>query len=562
MWKQRATSAVREVVDDFIEAEQMIGIDHVGVWWSLGLDGYMALDLDGFEPEWWAELPETAVNETRRGRHLIYRQPSGHTIGNGDSKFPTKGWGEVRGAGGYVVVWWPGDRPGFDVAELERVVEFPRPDWLTDAGDERPGVSPAALQAFKSEHTAGDGSGINGFRTKLEARPFGSSRNKWATDVACWIAREAAAGLVPAAEAFAALEQWWVSVSGPEMGEDGVLKTRKLTMREIVRIECWAIGQLTPERIAGMAPSSERDDELLLELIDWSVVHDPADDLIEGYLMPGRWTQNVVGAKGGKSTWTMWLATELSEGRDPIDGTPVVPVTVLYCDAEMGRRDLESLIRDMGHDPVALVNLHCSDFRPRLDTTLGAGLLLGRVDQLGARAVVLDGLNGFIDPEATENTDPPWRQIFERTVQPLKARGVAVLSNDNMGKDPAKGSRGNSAKNDKADGVVYLKKTDQGLQLTTTFQRAGAYFDTLHLNAEGFDRSKRIRYWRGLGGVPAGTLDAARLLDRLSVPTELGRNRVRVLLRAANESVSNEVLAAAIRYRHDPLRPVRDRPDR
>jgi hypothetical protein len=251
-WKQRATSVVRDVVDDFIEAEQTIGIDYVGVGWALGLDGYVALDLDGVEPTWWGEIPETAVNETKRGRHLIYRQPPGRLVGNGDSRFPSSGWGEVRGAGGYIVVWWPGDRPGFDVAELWKVVAFPRPDWLTDAGDERPGVSTAALEAFKASHAFGNGAGVGGFVTKLNARPAGSSRNKCATDVACWIAREAAAGLVPATEAFDALEQWWASVSGPELDEKGALKTRKLTQREIRRIECWAIGQLTPERVEEM----------------------------------------------------------------------------------------------------------------------------------------------------------------------------------------------------------------------------------------------------------------------------------------------------------------------
>jgi hypothetical protein len=291
------------------------------------------------------------------------------------------------------------------------------------------------------------------------------------------------------------------------------------------------------------------EDELLLELIDWSVVHDPADDLVERYVMPGRWTQNVVGAKGGKSSWTMWLAVELSEGRDPVDGTPAAPVTVLYCDAEMGRDDLEALIRDMGHEPLALSNLHCSERRPRLDTDLGAAMLLGRVDRLGARLVVLDGLNGYIAPEADENASSTWRAIFDYTVQPLKDRGVAVLSNDNMGKDPTRGSRGNSAKTDKADGVVVAKKTEQGLSLRTTHARAGAYFDHLDLNAEGFDRSKPIRYWRGSGGWPSGTQAAVQLLDRLGIPLEWGGKKVRQAVRAANETVSNEALAGAIRFR-------------
>ena len=72
----------------------------------------------------------------------------------------------------------------------------------------------------------------------------------------------------------------------------------------------------------------------------------------------------------------LWIAIELSEGRDPIDGTPIDPVTVLWCDGEMGRDDLEELIRACGHEPLALANLHCTNERMRLDTEAGASRLL------------------------------------------------------------------------------------------------------------------------------------------------------------------------------------------
>jgi hypothetical protein len=80
----------------------------------------------------------------------------------------------------------------------------------------------------------------------------------------------------------------------------------------------------------------------------------------------------------------------------------------------------------------------------------GAGRLLRWVDRLAARVTVLDGVNGFVDPEATENDDNTWRMFYDRSIRPLKDRGLAVLSNDNMGKDASKGSRRSSVKNDKA----------------------------------------------------------------------------------------------------------------
>jgi P4 family phage/plasmid primase-like protien len=254
MWKQRATTDLREVIDDVIEAEFLIGSENVGIAWAVGLDRKLALDLDSAEPEWWGELTETAVNVSKRGVHRIYDMPPGRRIGNSTSRFPTQGWGEVRGAGGYIVVWWPGDRPGFDVAELSKIVEFSRSEWLSDADEERPGVSYAELEAFKADHVD-DGQvwRLNGFRTQLAERPPGSSRNIWGVRVACHMAREAAADLVSAAEAFAVLEEWWAELSrqGPEKNaKTGAMKTRKLTDRELRRIECYAVGQLTPERIA------------------------------------------------------------------------------------------------------------------------------------------------------------------------------------------------------------------------------------------------------------------------------------------------------------------------
>jgi hypothetical protein len=299
-------------------------------------------------------------------------------------------------------------------------------------------------------------------------------------------------------------------------------------------------------------------DDQPLEFIDWTVAYDPVDDLVERYVIPGRWTQNIGSAKDGKSSLTMWIAIKLSEGRDPFDGTAVEPVSVIYCDGEMGRLDLEALIRSMGHDPTTLPNLHCTERRPRLDTAAGAKRLLWGVDRHAARLVVLDGLNGFVNPEASENLSETWRMIFECTVLPLKERGAAILSNDNMGSDPSKGSRGSTAKNDKADGVVVVKRIDQGVRLTTPFPgRAGAYLDRLELRAEGFDGSKPIRYWRdAFVGWPSGTEVAVQILDRLQISLDWGGNRVRQAVRAAGETVSNEALAAAIRYRKlNPIRP-------
>jgi Bifunctional DNA primase/polymerase, N-terminal len=256
-WKQRATTVLAEVIEDFTNAEHDLGIDNVAIAWALGQDGKLACDLDTVGPTWWPMLGDTAVNVTKRGEHLIFAMPAGRRIGNGTSRFPSEGWGEVRGDGGYIIIWWS-DRPGFDVAELERIVVFPKPEWLTDAGADAEAVSFAELDAFIANHTAGSLGPINGFTTTLARRAKGASRHHHAVPVACWIAREAAAGLVPAAEAFGALEDWWTAVAKtPEWDTKGRLKTRRLSRRELRSIECWAIGQLTEERIAETLAKAE-----------------------------------------------------------------------------------------------------------------------------------------------------------------------------------------------------------------------------------------------------------------------------------------------------------------
>ena len=104
--------------------------------------------------------------------------------------------GEVRGTGGYIVVAAT-DRPGFDVTELAKTVAFPQPEWLTDAGPDAEPVDDAALRAFITEHATGDERNVQGYRTRSCALT-GESRHNLAVEVAPWMAREAAARLVPA----------------------------------------------------------------------------------------------------------------------------------------------------------------------------------------------------------------------------------------------------------------------------------------------------------------------------------------------------------------------------
>jgi hypothetical protein len=475
------------------------------------------------------------------GTNVLWRKPDGAVFSN---RSPWPGI-DVRSDGGWVVApgqrcengaEWHWGRGGYSTAGA-------LPDAMvgqlrSGGTNERPASSSETLRFIEASPNGSQTSprAMQAFSVELEKfkRAEQGSRHEALVGLLGWCCGMVSLDL---RWALAQVKQQWLALTPGEGREDEV--------GEALR---WVVGQESKKRAAD---SHEDVAEEPLEFIDWTVAHEPVDDLVERYIIPGRWTQNVGSAKDGKSSLTMWVAIELSEGRDPFDGSETEPVSVIYCDGEMGRLDLEDLIRSMGHDPAALPNLHCTDARPRLDTVRGAERLLWGVDRHVARLVVLDGLNGFINPEADENYSSTWRQLFDCTVKPLKERSVAVVSNDNMGKDPSKGSRGNSAKNDKADGVVRVMRTDEGVRLTTPFPgRGGAYLDRLELRAEGFDGRKPIRYWRDvLGSWPTGTQAAVKLLDRLDIPVKWGGNKVRQRVRDAGEAMSNEAIAGAIRYR-------------
>lgn len=303
------------------------------------------------------------------------------------------------------------------------------------------------------------------------------------------------------------------------------------------------------------------DGEGMVDLVDFAEVHDSADDLVEGLFLPGRWTQMPAAAKAGKSTLLVWITLELSEGRDPFDGTPIEPAVVLYADGEMGRDDLEELIRSCGRDPLKLPNWHATTERPRLDTPAGSARLLRRVDDLSARLVILDGLNGFVDPGASENDDTTWRPMFSLAILPLKERGVAVGSADNKGKDTGKGSRGSSVKVDKPDAVIEVRRIDGGTRLAATHRRGSAFLAALDLTVDGLDGVGSTRFRRSAEGYPSGTQAAVAVLDRLGVSRDDGRRKVRARLRdeaATAEAdgrdstefhIANDVLGAALRFR-------------
>lgn len=290
-----------------------------------------------------------------------------------------------------------------------------------------------------------------------------------------------------------------------------------------------------------------------LDVVDWvdlyaGVQHE--DPIVDGIAFRGRWTSFAAPAKAGKSTLLLAVATAVAQGRDPFDDRAAEPVDVLYIDAEMGRVDMHERLEELELQPADLAHLHYVDIVPKLDTVEGAARLTTAAEALSVALVVIDGINGTVS--GAEKDDTPWRDLYELAIAPLKLAGVAVLTADNLGKDKTLGPRGHSVKMDKADAVIEIVRTDDGIKLKTTHRRTAAYPLELDLRLVGIDGegTEPMHYRHTSSAWPAGTADKAAELDALGVPLDCSRRAARDLLKAAGYAPgNNQILGKALLYR-------------
>ena len=225
-WKELATSKVNHVVEDFTRAVETWGEDNTSVAWAIGLDNHVAIDLDIPQdawPDWVAEIiPDAALNITKRGTHLIFRNPDEFVPGNGDVGFPTDNWGEVRGAGGYIVTAGP-DRPGLDIDGLAQARKFPHPEWLRPYGGGVDAVSYTEVKEFGSKYDGmANPNKLTALRVAVSAYDTGNNgnpskgRHPYCLWLLCIAADEAAQGLYPFKPAYMTIKKWWESVTPPE----------------------------------------------------------------------------------------------------------------------------------------------------------------------------------------------------------------------------------------------------------------------------------------------------------------------------------------------------------
>ena len=282
----------------------------------------------------------------------------------------------------------------------------------------------------------------------------------------------------------------------------------------------------------------------LIDILDWDELYahedDQDDTIIPGLAHRGRWTAINAGAKTGKSTVIVGLAVTTAHKHD---------TKILYLDAEMGRTDMLDRVSEwMQLKPEHLTNIHYSDLPPKLDTIQGAARLGATIDHYKPDLVILDGLNGVVN--GGENDDTTWRDLYEWTIAPCKALNIAVISADNTGKNKDLGPRGSSVKLDKADAIINLERTDDGVKLTTTHRRTASYpLEQYYRVTDPSPDGPPMTVTVVGDGQPEGTTEVITLLDFLNAPTDIGTRAARRLVREAGHQARNETIDAARRER-------------
>lgn len=481
-WTETASSSVSDVVQMFTDAVEALGEEWLGIGWALGLNGYIALDLDvDVEPEWWREVAAVGVQSvTGRGHHLIFKNKDNErTCGNSIKRFPCGApWGEVRGWHGYICIWWK-DRPGLDASLLAGAVQFPRPEWLTPPG--------ASSVDAVTDHEAREYIDSRQRSVSVEAEwlPIKKTIDDWKPgDARHEVMLSATMQIILRSvhlnvdDALNYVHDWFIFVTRGDRSRNQDAEA------EFTTAVNGAVAQLKANPNVSIDTKYVSDDDWVTSMTMQQLLAEP------GYINPVTWdhlwsedrsevdwiiplvwpvgsaAMLSAGAKQGKSEFILYGCIQVARGIHPWTGQPITPRRIAYIDLEMTIGNVQSRLLDFGvpyGERIANMLYYIQPAVGFLDNKESATRLVAEMVRQRVDAVVIDTTARVLEGDENEaNTIAALDNYF---TYPLKGYGIATLRSDHTGKDETRGARGSSAKNSGPDVIWKMKRLERGAKL-------------------------------------------------------------------------------------------------
>lgn len=276
---------------------------------------------------------------------------------------------------------------------------------------------------------------------------------------------------------------------------------------------------------------------------------------VEPLLPVGKLT-GIVSKRGeGKSLLLLNVAVNLATGHAVLEQPAGEPVDVVYLDQEMGRNDLYDRLADLGWLPDApefdLLCEHLHYYQlvdiPFLDTEEGGVALEQIVALHKAELVIIDTVSRVVLGD--ENTSEPYRALFRHTETRLKRHGVTVARLDHFGKNPSKGSRGHSAKEDSLDVVWEMKVSGSDITLNLSKGRPAGLHTTVHIKRETING--HLSHTISPQSVEQWVVDHAYLLDELGMEPDSGVNQTQKALKEIGRGIARAKIRDIVAFRKE-----------
>ncbi|MGO9284830.1 MAG: AAA family ATPase [Mycobacterium sp.] len=237
--------------DPKVIAGWFAGTDHeIAV--HCGRSGWLVFDVDHSEKlpaVLHAHLDSAPCQQTRPDEdpdrcHYVFAVPPGRTFGNSTGRLG-KGWGEIRGLNGVIVVAPAGDNRRWKRTGVIPVLPGEIAELLDDCSPAEDAATDAQIRAFLKAHRRATHPGlVKGPATQLTARiAAGKSRHEATLSAAVWAMEEAAAGIYTADSARAAIKEVFIGALGCQRTPDDRVVTGRPAQDEWHGILAWAVGQ-------------------------------------------------------------------------------------------------------------------------------------------------------------------------------------------------------------------------------------------------------------------------------------------------------------------------------